>query len=167
MKTPDKTTVSALVFGIAVGVAAMWLWPQRMLTAATGNRSDNFSMVTVPVLGQGLPDTEAVFILDHLTGILRGGRLNSGTGSFPHHYLRSIANDFQVRAGQKSPEYCIVSGSAQFNAGGNQPARGALYIAEKTSGAVIAYGFGLPLGRGSRAPLQLTKIDFFNFREGI
>ena len=86
---------------------------------------------------------------------------------FTHHYARSIANDFQVRAGQKSPEYCIVSGSAQFNAGGNQPARGALYIAEKTSGAVIAYGFGLPRGPGNRAPMPITKIDFFNFREGI
>jgi hypothetical protein len=165
MKTPDKTTVSALVFGFAVGVAAMWLWPQQELTAGTGNSSDNFSMVTVPV--EGVADTEAVFILDHLTGILRGGRLNSGTGSFTHHYLRSIAADFQVRAGQKSPEYCIVSGSAQFNAGGNQPARGALYVAEKTSGAVIAYGFGLPRGRGNGGPMPLTKIDFFNFREGI
>ena len=165
MKTPDKTTVSALVFGITVGAAVMWLWPQQVLTAGTGNSSDNFSMVTVPV--EGIADTEAVFILDHLTGIVRGGRLNNGTGSFTHHYLRSIADDFQVGAGQKSPEYCIVSGSAQFNAGGNQPARGALYIAEKTSGAVIAYGFGLPRGRGNRDPLPLTKIDFFNFREGI
>ncbi len=165
MEALNRNTLLTLLFGIAVGAAGMWLWPQQELAAGTANSTDKFSMVTVPV--QGIADTEAVFVLDHLTGILRGGRLNSANGKFTHQFIRNIAEDFQVQSGQTNPEYCIVSGAAQFNAGGNQPALGAIYIAEKASGAVIAYGFPMPRGRGSELPLPLAQLHFFNFREGI
>ncbi len=152
-----------LIFGICVGATAVWLWPQQPLSAGTANRSEMFSMTTVPV--EGIADTEAVFILDHLTGILRGGRLHNGTAKFSHQFLHSVAEDFDVPGGQRNPEYAIVSGSAQLNAAGSQPARGILYVAEKTSGQVIAYGFTLPQGRGSRNLLPLYRLDNFAFRE--
>ncbi len=165
MKTFGKNQWMTLVFGFVAGAAAVWLWPQRPVAAGTANTADKFSMVTVPV--EGIADTEAVFILDHLTGILRGGRLNNQTGKFAHQYVHNVAADFQVAVGQRNPEYCIVSGPVQLISRGNQPSKGAIYIAEKNSGAVIAYGFALPRGRGVPVPMSLTKIDFFNFREGI
>ena len=154
-----------LVFGIAVGAFAVRLLPQQPVTGATANSADKFSMVTVPV--EGMADTEAVFILDHLTGILRGGRLNNQTGTFTHQYVHDVAADFQSNLGQTTPEYCIVSGATQLNGQGNQPARGALYIAEKNSGVVAAYSFTLPRGRGASGLLPLIRIDNFSFREGI
>ena len=154
-----------LVFGIAVGAFAARLLPQQPVTGATANSADKFSMVTVPV--EGVADTEAVFILDHLTGILRGGRLNNQTGTFTHQYVHDIAADFQADRGQTNPEYCIVSGTTQLNAQGNQPARGAIYVAEKNSGVVAAYSFALPRGRSVNGLLPLRRIDNFSFREGF
>lgn len=165
MNRLTKNPWMTFVCGLGVGAAAMWLWPHEPLTAASANSADKFSMVTVPV--EGIADTEAVFILDHLTGILRGGRLNNQTGSFSHQFLHNVAADFQVAAGERNPEFCIVSGSVQLNAVGNQPARGAIYIAEKTSGVVAAYGFPLPRGRGANGFLPMNRIDNFSFREGI
>ena len=165
MNTFGKNPWMTLVFGFVAGAVTVAVWPQQRLTASSANTSDKFSMVTVPV--EGIADTEAVFILNHLTGILRGGRLNNQSGRFTHQYVHNVAADFQVRETQRNPEYCIVSGPAQLNAVGNQPSRGAIYIAEKNSGAVIAYGFAMPRGPGVAAPMPLMKIDFFNFREGI
>lgn len=153
-----------LLFGIAVGATAVWLLPQQPLTAGTANSADMFSMVTVPV--EGIADTEAVFVLDHLTGIIRGGRLNNRTSKFTHQYVHSVADDFKLQ-GQKNPEYTIVSGSAQLAGQGPQPALGLLYIGEKSTGAVIAYGFEMPQGRGSNQPQPLYKLDGFFFRERI
>ncbi|MCH2200783.1 MAG: hypothetical protein MK102_02340 [Fuerstiella sp.] len=155
----------ALVFGIAVGVFAAGLLPQQPVTGATASSADKFSMVTVPV--DGIADTEAVFILDHLTGILRGGRLNNQTGTFTHQYAHNIAADFQTNRGQTNPEYCIVSGTTQLNGQGNQPARGAIYVAEKNSGVVAAYSFALPRGPGINRLLPLVRLDNFSFREGL
>ncbi|MEO2033362.1 MAG: hypothetical protein ABGZ35_14895 [Planctomycetaceae bacterium] len=166
MKKIGNNPWMTLVFGMAVGATAVWLLPQQPLTAGTANSSDKFSMVTVPVEGIQA-DTEAVFILDHLTGILRGGRLNNQTGTFTHQFLHNVAADFQVDLGGGSPDYCIVSGSAQLNSLGNQPSRGAIYIAEKNSGVVAAYGFALPRGRGAAGLLPLNRLDNFSFREGF
>lgn len=166
MKKFGNNPWMTLVFGIAVGAAAVWFLPQQPLAAGTANSADKFSMVTVPVEGINA-DTEAVFILDHLTGILRGARLNNQTGTFSHQYMHNVAADFQVGLGGGSPEYCIVSGSAQFNSRGNQPSRGAIYIAEKNSGVVAAYGFVMPRGLGVDGLMQMNRIDNFSFREGI
>ena len=165
MKKLGNNPWVTLLFGIVVGAAAVWLSPQQPLAAGTASSSEKFSMVTVPV--EGISDTEAVFVLDHLTGILSGGRLNPQTGTFSHQYRHNIAADFQVPPGQKNPEYCIVSGSAQLNTRGNQPSRGAVYIAEKNSGVVAAYGFALPRGLGSEGALPMSRIHNFRFREGI
>ena len=158
----------SLLIGMAIGASIMWNWPQKQLTAATANGNDMFSMVTVPTGGG--PETEAVFVLDHLTGILRGGFLNNQTGIFSHQYVYNVAADFQVNAGSRNAKtkYAIVSGRANIGAAGrNQPAHGVVYVAEKNSGSVIAYGFGMPRGRGSAAPLPVQRLAYFNFREPL
>jgi len=158
-----KNPVATAVMGLLVGAGAIWCLPQQHLSAGTASGTDKFSMVTVPVTG--IADTEAVFVLDHLTGIMRGGQLNNSTGSFSHQFVHNVGADFQVPPGEQIPSYVIVSGSAQIR--GGQAAQGAIYVAEKSSGAVIAYGFPQPRGRGAAKPLQMVRMATFNFREGI
>ena len=157
-----KNPVATALLGLLVGAGAIWCLPQQRLAAGTASGTDKFSMVTVPVTG--IADTEAVFVLDHATGIMRGGQLNNATGGFSHQYVYNVGADFQVPDGDQIPSYVIVSGSAQAR---GQGAQGAIYVAEKSSGAVIAYGFPQPRGRGAAAPLPMVRIAGFSFREGI
>lgn len=154
-----------LSVGVVLGCAVMTLKSPPSLKAATSHGNDKFSMCTVNVT---LGESEAVFALDHLTGVLSGGCLNNQTGTFTHKFLRNIAADFQVNPATPEPKYAIVSGSAQMRAsGGVQPANGILYVGELTSGAVVAYGFAMPRGRGAAAPLEIFRLDAFPFREAI
>ncbi|MEQ9411007.1 MAG: hypothetical protein RIK87_25070 [Fuerstiella sp.] len=157
--------VVTLALGVVLGAALMTLKPQQPLKASSAHGNDKFSMCTVPVT---IGESDAVFVLDHLTGVLRGGFLNVQTGGFSHTFLRNVALDFQVNPATPEPKYAIVSGPANLRtSGGNQPANGVLYIGELTSGAVIAYGFAQPRGRGVPAPLEVVRLDAFTFREAV
>lgn len=164
MISPKQNPWLVLTIGIALGAGAMLLKPQEPLKAASANSNDKFSMTTVPVTN--LADTEAVFILDHLTGVLRGGVYSSQTGGFSHTYLHNVAADFQLNPATPEPKYSIVGGPATMRAsGGTLPANGIIYVAELTSGGVLAYGFAAPTRRGGAAPLPLIRLDGFSFRE--
>ncbi len=166
MKTLFRNPVVTAILGLAAGLIISGFQGPRHLTAGTASGNDKFSMVTVPVTGVGgIGDTEAVFVLDHLTGILTGGWLNTNTGTFSHQFVRNVGADFQIPAGDRNPAWALVSGAAQLRGSGNQPALGAIYIAEKNSGAVLAYGFQQPRGRGAAVPLNIVRIAGFNFRE--
>ena len=162
-----KLSISRLVLifagGLILGALMIQLRPQPELKAAVANGNDKFTMCTVPVAPG---ETEAVFVLNHLTGVLVGAALNNTTGRFSHHYLRTVAADFQTAGGNGEPRYAIVSSSSNLRAAGaSQPANGVLYIGELTSGAVIAYGFQMPRGQGTVGPIEVLKIDFFRFSE--
>lgn len=166
MTALNRHPLLTLGLGILLGAGFMALKPQTPVKAASANSNDKFSMATVPVTAIG--DSEAVFILDHLTGILRGGVLNAQTGGFSHTYLRNVAADFQVNPATPEPKYSLVGGPINLrSSGGSQPANGVLYVAELTSGAVVAYGFAQPRGRGAAGPLELMRIDGFSFREAV
>ena len=161
-----KHPLITLTLGLVLGAAVIWHWPQEEVGAATAMGNDLFSMVTVPIEGANI--SEAVFVLDHLNGILRGGYLNDQRGVFSHSYIHNVGADFQVRPGAKEPKYAIAAGSANLaSSGGNQPARGIIYVAEKSSGAVVAYGLPMPRGPGANAPAQLIRLDGFSFREAV
>ena len=164
MKTFYHPAMTALG-GLVLGASAMWIWPQEPLQAGTANGNDKFSMVTVPCTG--IADTEAVFVLDHLTGILRGAVINNQTGRFTHQYYQIVASDFPEQRNAGKPEYAMVSGQAQFAGGNPSPALGAIYIAEKSSGRVVAYGYSQPRGRGSATPMEMVRIAGFNFAERV
>ncbi|MCA9050460.1 MAG: hypothetical protein KDA89_17105, partial [Planctomycetaceae bacterium] len=145
MKTLLKQPVLILAAGFLLGAAWVTVTQPKPALANTASGNDKFSMCTVPVAAVG--ETDAVFILDHLTGVLRGAYLNSQAGGFSHTYLRNVAADFQLNPSTPEPKYCIVSGNANVTGGrGNQPANGLVYVAELTSGTVVAYGFTKPQG---------------------
>lgn len=162
MKSSFKTAV-ILCSGIAIGAVAMSLQSATDVKAASASGSDMFSMTTVPVDPLNNNLTEAVFVLDHLNGTLRGGHLNSQTGKFAFTYVRNVAADFAVNAATPEPKYVIVGGPLNAQA---KTASGVLYIGELSSGAVIAYTFAPPRGRGG-ANMAILPMDRLNFREAI
>ena len=63
----------------------------------------------------------------------------------------------------RKPEYAIVGTRANLN--GNQIGKGILHVAEKSSGAMIAYSFNFPNRGNPNQILPLTVLDFVQFRE--
>lgn len=165
MITSQRNPWLILALGITLGAGVIMLMPQEPIKAASANSNDKFSMTTVPVTTT-IMDTEAVFVLDHLTGVLSGSVLNAQSGGFTHIYRHNVAADFQLNPATPEPKYSLVGGPATMRAsGGAQPANGVVYVAELTSGGVIAYGFVVPRGRGGTAPISMVRMSGFSFRE--
>lgn len=166
MKLLRNSTVPGLLLGLVIGAGFMLMKAETPVKAGAANSNDKFSMCTVQTTALG--ETEAIFVLDHLTGVLRGGLLSAQTGGFTFTYLRNVAADFQINPATPEPKYSMVAGPLNLRAsGGNQPANGVVYIAELTSGVCIAYGFAQPRGRGSAVPLEMVRLDGFQFREAV
>ncbi len=147
--------------GLAAGLALAFVWPHEHASAVVGDRNDKFAVVTAAV--DATEFVEGVFVLDFLTGQLRGSILNPSAGAFAVLYARNIAADFNVNPNEPGT-YAIVAGRTNLNAGGgSRPAASCIYIAELTSGKVVAYSF--PIGARGGAALALTPIDGFQFRE--
>ena len=157
-----------MMAGVAVGLAASWFWPQEPMHAASSDRDEKFGMLTVPVKDvqfAGVRDhLEGVFVLDFLTGQLKGAVLGKN-GKFTHTYFRNIAADFQVDPAA-TPHYAIVQGNAQLPSQGRfTMATGVIYIGEMTSGKVAAYGFVFNDTARPVGPIALAPLDTFPFRE--
>ena len=72
---------------------------------------------------------EAVFVLDHGTGFLRGAYLYGQAGEFTAMFGKKVAEDF---GSPTNPEYAMVAGFTGFlPAGGTRLASGVLYVTEK------------------------------------
>lgn len=156
----------ALFLAGAVAMAAVYtVVPQRTAQAPVANGNDKFSMVTVPILETF--NQEAVFVLNNLTGVLVGSVINEQTGKFSHRYLHNVAADFNT-GNTPEPKYAIVTGPVNLRgSGGVQPAYGVIYVAELSSGAVIAYAFNRPTNRNAGATMELAKLDFFQFADSV
>ena len=152
-----------LATGLIVGMSIASIWPHEPLSAATTDRNEKFGLITVPVT----LDSEAVFVIDYLTGRLSGAMLQRTRGgtAFVNFYYRNLAEDFKVGASGE-PYYAISSGFAEIpNTGGNQWGRSALYVAELTSGKVGAYAIPYQITQRTLPPQPLTPIESFPFRE--
>jgi hypothetical protein len=157
--------VAWLAGGMIAGLAIAWLWPHEPTYATTADRDTQFSMVTIPVgtSAAGINDPlDGVFILDFLTGQLKGAVLNRQTGHFMSFYERDLAKDFGVD-GNADPHYCMVTGYAQMaNQGGVSMASGVIYVGELTSGKVAAYGF--PFKEQGLGRVPLIGFDVFQWK---
>jgi hypothetical protein len=157
-----------LMAGVGLGLAMSWFFPQEPMHAGTSDRDEKFAMLTVPVkdvtFGGVRDHLEGVFVLDFLTGQLKGAVLGKG-GKFTHSYFRNVAADFQVDPAA-NPHYAIVQGNAQLPSQGRfTMATGVVYVGEMTSGKVAAYGFIYNDTTRPVGPIALTPLDTFPFRE--
>lgn len=158
-----------LVGGLLAGLGVAYFWPHEPAYATTADRDSNFALITVPVgtSAAGITDPiDGVFILDFLTGQLKGAVINRQVGKFSSFYYRNLAKDFKIDP-QATPHYAIASGYAQVT---NQRAvtfaSGTLYIAELTSGYLAAYTF--PWTEAPhQAPVtsELAYLDSFPWRQ--
>jgi hypothetical protein len=150
--------------GLAAGLAIAWLWPHEHAAAVVADRNDKFAVVTAEV--DITQTVEGVFVLDFLTGQLRGAVPSPQGGGFAALYGRNVAADFQVNPNQPG-NYAIVSArlNPQRAGRGAAPSASMIYVAELNSGKVIAYTFPVPAGRGGLA--ELTPAANFQFREAV
>ncbi len=158
--------VAWMAGGLVAGLAIAALWRSEPTYATTADRDTQFMMATIPVgtSAAGINDPmDGVFILDFLTGQLKGAVLNRQNGSFASFYMRNLAKDFDVE-GNAEPHYCMVTGYAQVpSAGGLTMASGVIYIGELNSGKVAAYGFPWK-ETGTPGALELQLISWFPWK---
>jgi len=165
MTTLKRHPYFIFALGVILGAGMMLLRPSQPVQASSANSNDKFSMTTVPATNS-FGDTEIVFILDHLTGLLRGGLLSTQTGKFGFIYEHNVAAEFNLNPATPEPKYSLVGGPVTLrSSGGVTPANGVVYVAELTSGTVVAYGFQAPRGNGVNGVIPLVPIDAFPFRE--
>lgn len=162
----SETRMAWMLCGIVIGLAIALYWPSEPAMAEVVDRSEKFAMCTVRTQAGS---SDAVFVLDFLTGRLVGGAYLAQTGSF-QAYARNIASDFKIDAGTPA-QYTIapafIEVRAGGTAGGGTPASGAIYVGEMNSGRVILYGF---MYRSSGRPgpaIELKPLATFPFRESL
>jgi hypothetical protein len=81
MRKSFQQSTIAFAAGVLLTAAAgyLFLTPVQHAQAQVANGNDKFSMVTVPISAGN--ENYAVFVLNHLTGVLRGAALNNSTGT--------------------------------------------------------------------------------------
>ena len=167
MMTNSKTAWLALgaVAGLVVGLNVAGIWPQVPLHAVATHGQDTFAICTVPLD----EDIEAVFILDDVTGDLKCAALNVQMRRFNTFFEYNVIRDLPA-ATSKNPHYRIVSGHANMrqNVQAGQVARSAIYVAEVSSGQLVAYAVPWVPGRANSGaiPVQaaILPIDRWQFR---
>ncbi len=150
-----------LLLGLIAGLAVSFYWPHEPLKADAAASQEKFSICTV----QTIPNqSEAIFVLDSVTGRLVGAAHNQQTGTFTQAYIRNVAADFGV---VENAKYLMVPGFIQVRgATSGPPAQGGIYVAELTSGKVGLYGFVYQNNsRNGVQSQELTPIANFSFRD--
>jgi len=128
-----------LIVGMALGAALTAGWhgltslPKAHAVATHG--SDNFAIAT------GLVDEqiEALYFLDFLTGDLRAAVVSRRNAEFTGYFRHNVLADFEGIA--DPPRFLMVTGTADLprGRGASQLGRSLIYVAEATSGQVVAY----------------------------
>jgi hypothetical protein len=155
--------VVGLVAGLVLGLNLGGLWPQVPVHAVATHGQDNFAIATGPLD----ENVEGIFVLDSVTGDLKAAALNVQSRQFNTWYEYNVAKDLPV-SGTK-PQYRIVTGITNFRqlVSAGQVGRLAVYVAEMSSGQVVAYGVPWIAGRfTSPIPMRLPleKLDHWQFR---
>jgi hypothetical protein len=160
VRSPSVWLVSGLVLGVAVG----GFLPHAPLHAVATDHIDNFSIATGPVD----EELEGLFILDFLTGSLKCAVLSIATGRFTCAFETSVLDDLGVKPNQ-NPKFMMVTGNAGLRRTGGQlqPGNSVVYVAETSTGRVVAYA--VPWTRGlanSVVPFKgtLYRLDVLQFR---
>ena len=110
--------------------------PGHVLHASSASSGEHFSMAT----GAIDEDAEGVFVLDHLTGVLKCAVLNHRTGKFSALFQRNVSPDLGGLS--KNAKYQMVTGLMNFQRGASivRPGLSVVYVLDATSGRMMAYG---------------------------
>lgn len=159
MKTSQK--FGWLAAGVVLGSLLSVYWPAEPALAGSADSNQKLSICTVETQGG---QSDAVFVLDHVTGRLTGAAYSAQAAEFNQFYGRSIAQDFGLTEGGM---YVMAPGSLllQGRSAGDPPGLGGVFIAELTSGKVALYGFGYSNRRQGAPPRELVALATYNFRE--
>jgi hypothetical protein len=166
LKGKPAVLLMGIVLGVVVALNVQGLWPSVPLHATATQGMDRFAIAT------GLVDegVEALYFLDFLTGDLRAAVVNTKTGKFNAFYVRNIASDFGGVT--KNPRYLVVTGLADMPRGraNFQFAKSVVYVAEATSGQVVAYTIPWDSSRQAAGLPQRDEfrvLDMVQFRTAI
>jgi hypothetical protein len=152
------------LIGLVVGLNAAGIWPQVPLHAVATHGQDNFAICTAPMD----TDVEAIFVLDDVTGDLKAAVLNIQSRRFNTFFDYNVVQDLPT-PNTKNPHYRIVSGVTNIRqlVTAGQLARSVIYVAETTSGQLVAYGIPWLPGRAAAAiPFRgsLVPLDRWQYR---
>lgn len=155
---------AGVLAGLSLGLNLAGLWPQQPLHAVATHGQDNLAICTA-FMDQ---DVEAVFILDDLTGDLKGSALNVQMRRLNTRYEYNVLHDLPTPS-SKNPRYRIVTGVANIrqNVSAGPLAQSVLYVAETTSGQVAVYGVPWVAGRANNAVpavYPLVLLDKWQYR---
>ncbi len=103
--------------------------------AAAAVSSEKFSMCTGPISEQ----TEALFVLDHNSGLLQCSVLYPRLGRFMATYTINVADALGMEA--KGGNYIMATGTADFPSSSNRPLGfSVVYVLDTASGNYACYG---------------------------
>jgi hypothetical protein len=156
--------IVGLAVGIVIGLNLAGWWPQVPVHAVATHGQDNFAIATGPLD----ENVEGLFVLDAITGDLKGAAMNIQTRRFNTWYEYNVARDLPGSGG-KAPQYRLVTGITNIRqvVAAGQLGRTVLYVADATTGQVMAYGVPWVTGRHtSPVPLRepLLPLDRWRFR---
>jgi hypothetical protein len=139
------TTAVAVAACLAIGTTAR----------ATGtDKTENLILATGVLDGQN----EIIVCLDIVSGSLKGFVINTNTRQFFATYTApSVATDLNVAKG-RNPKYSLVTGMAGFKPGpgGAKLGQCVIYVAEESSGNMVAYAVPWDAGAMSRAGAKIN-----------
>ncbi len=153
-----------LLTGFLAGVVVSSFWPSQPIFADGTDRTEKFAISSVKLDAT----TEGIFILDFLTGRLNGVVFSQSANMFVARYFRNVSQDFRL-SGSVQPHFALISGlGAPQSRGPSQLGASMIYVAELTTGRVVAYAIPYQVwSRPIPTPLQLIPAGSFSFRERL
>ena len=153
-----------LAVGVVAGLAVANYWPQAPLHAMATDSQENYAIAT----GFVDQETEAVFFFDSLTGELKGAVLSPQNGKFLTFFASNAMTDLGI-TDVTGAQFLLVTGTTSFrrSPGTAQLGSCVVYVAEVSSGQVVAYGVPWTKARSTAnapAEVPLVLLDGYQFR---
>jgi hypothetical protein len=163
-----------LFCGVLIGIGVAYYWPHEPIRADQSDRTDKFAMISVsasPAIAGGIAGSEGIFILDFLTGRLQGFYLNPNApaAGFAQMFFRDVAHDLGLdEKTAAQPVYAIVGGQGQLVGQATTFGAGLVYVAEMTTGQLVAYGFPFTVAVNQILPPQpMVPVARAEFRKPV